>query len=367
MNYSLEEIYAFVGKEDRVATVIFKHDSESYKLFGDSITVVFNYTQKERLELDELIKKMKFTKQGFIKATYLVGNLSDNKIELLKSIGINSKDISHILHFNNLKENTFHSTQTRKIKTLKIPLEIQNKGRDYDWIYGFIKRFVVENRGITPHEKYLFLAGKLYYEHNKLTDSEMSEIYNDENIMHEEIEYHLLSIKLMREEITKEETKKLGVLLNKKHRKAFEILDRHLQDVGSSVKKLYEENPDKAVELFAKVANFKDKRISHNTPKVIFIDINSYLHIYTRHVEEMKINNQFEHKDNFQWKEEDVFTVIEKVIEKADDDIQDFFTKNPNSRYSRYGDHSIYYEGDYYTFHIEKDGRISTFHKNKKK
>ena len=80
----------------------------------------------------------------------------------------------------------------------------------------------------------------------------------------------------------------------------------------------------------------------------------------------MKINAHFEHKDNFQWKEEDVFTVIEKVIEQANDEIQEFFEQNPNGRYSRYGDKSLYFEGDYYTFHIENDGRLSTFHKNKK-
>ena len=75
------------------------------------------------------------------------------------------------------------------------------------------------------------------------------------------------------------------------------------------------------------------------------------------------INKQFAHKSNFQWNEEDVLMVIEKVIEKIGDEIQEFFEKNPGKRYSRYSRKSVYFEGDYYTLHIEPTGAISTFHR----
>lgn len=366
MNYTLEKIYVLVGREDKTATIIFKHESESYKIYGKDVTVLFNYTQKERIALDELTKSAHSEKQGFIKATYLAGNLSIEKIEILKTIGINSEDISEIIHFNHSKQNVYHSTQTREIKTVKIPMTTQSKGRDYDWMYGFTKRLVKDNIGITPYERNFYLAGKLYYEPDELTEQEVNEIYLERMILHDEIEYQFLLIKLMREEITDDEKKQLGLLASKKLKNAFSILDQYLQDAGSSIKKLAENNIDKTVELLDKVERFKDKKLSHNKSKLIYIDIHGYLHIFMRHVEEMKINKQFEHKDNFQWKEEDVFTVIEKVIEQCEDEIQDFFLKNPKGRYSRYGDHSLYFEGDYYTFHIESDGRVSTFHKNKK-
>ncbi|RZK09646.1 MAG: VWA domain-containing protein [Flavobacterium sp.] len=110
----------------------------------------------------------------------------------------------------------------------------------------------------------------------------------------------------------------------------------------------------------------KDVKLNAGGAKAIYLDVHSYLHIYMRHVEEMKVTDHFEHKDNFQWKEEDVFTVIKHVIQDANDDIQKFFVDKPDGRYSCYGGMSRYFEGDYYTFHIEKDGRLSTFHKNKK-
>jgi hypothetical protein len=86
-----------------------------------------------------------------------------------------------------------------------------------------------------------------------------------------------------------------------------------------------------------------------------------------RHVEEMQVTEHFEDKDNFQWDEEDVLTVMKKVVEDLNDEIQLFFLENPQKRYSRYGKQSAYFEGDYYTLHIEPNGRINTFHKNKKK
>jgi hypothetical protein len=57
---------------------------------------------------------------------------------------------------------------------------------------------------------------------------------------------------------------------------------------------------------------------------------------------------------------------MEKVIAAIDKEIQEFFEARPVSRYSRYGSQSVYFEGDYYTLHIEANGRISTFHKTRK-
>lgn len=41
-----------MGFEDRVVTLSFFPDSESYKLYGNHLTIVFQYSKKERLELD---------------------------------------------------------------------------------------------------------------------------------------------------------------------------------------------------------------------------------------------------------------------------------------------------------------------------
>lgn len=58
--------------------------------------------------------------------------------------------------------------------------------------------------------------------------------------------------------------------------------------------------------------------------------------------------------------------VIEQVIKMINVEYQTFRMEHPDKKFSKYGDESVYYQGDYYTLHIEPSGRIVTFHKNKK-
>jgi hypothetical protein len=367
MDYTTEEIYYLVGKEDKTTNVTFKYGSQSEKLYGDFITVVFIYSQKEREELDQKIKEPPFKNTGFIKAKYLGRELDTEKKEKLINLGIDSQDIQEILYFTNPPENTFHSKNIRTISTLKIPISIAPKGEDLNWQYGFRKKQVEKEIGLSPRERNLYLAGKYYFEKEKLTKLELKEIYFRPQEMYQNIEWEYLGMKYLREEITEEERKRMSEILQNKKSETKKTLDKYLQDAGSSLKKLSKENIDQAVDIYIKVLHFHDRRLNISGKIPIYIDVNSYLHIYLRHVSEMQINKQFEHKDNFQWKEENVFTVMEKVIQQINPEIQNHFEKNSTNRYSRYGDQSIYFEGDYYTFHIEQGGRISTFHKNTKK
>ena len=45
-----------------------------------------------------------------------------------------------------------------------------------------------------------------------------------------------------------------------------------------------------------------------------YLNDDSFLHIFTRHVEEYKFNVHYQQKDSFQWFEEDVIMVMKKVF-----------------------------------------------------
>lgn len=366
MSYNFENIYSLFGKEDKSGTIIFKFDSESYENYGNCITVNFKYTQKERDELDNLIKNENSKTNGFVKVSYLAGNVKENNMKILNSLGINTQDISQILPFYQTKNNTFHSKSLREIKTYGIKVKLQTNGKDFGWIYHFVRDLVNDNIQLTPYEKNFYLGAKLYFEPDEFTKEELVQLYDKDMTLYDEIKYEFLFIKYLRKEITNEEITQFQLLRIKKHNNAIEVLDKFLQSSGSSFKKIYKTNIDKASEMLEKVENFTDKRLSDRRTKAIYLDVNGYLHIYLRHVEEMQINTHYKDKDNFQWKEEDVFNVIKEVIHKVEDEIQEFFIKNRNKRFSKYADESLYYEGDYYTFHIENNGKLSTFHKNKK-
>ena len=146
-----------------------------------------------------------------------------------------------------------------------------------------------------------------------------------------------------------------------------ETLKQELQNAGSNMAKLYNQNKSLYKHLLNGTIKYLPERLNGFKGKPIYIDWKGYLHVFIRHVEEFKINNAFEDKDKFLWDPRDVTTVIKKVIESVEDEIQQFWKDKPGQRFSKYGAQSLYFEGDYYIFHIEGDGRLSTFHRSKKK
>jgi len=364
MKYSIEEIYKTVGREDKTAGLTFRHGSDSFNEFGAFITVVFEYTQQEREELDAIVETESNT-SGYVKAKYLGTDLGDEQIQKIKQEGINSEDIIEILNFLSPSENTFHSKEKRTIRKIEIPVRQLPRGGDLDWMYGFKKKLVQDGIGLCPRERNFYLAAKYYYEPGELSEEELSEISIDGELK-EDIEWEYLGMKYIREDISDEEKIRAAQLLGLRKRRWINILDKYLQQAGSGLKKLSQENIEQAAELYEKVVRFKDRRLNVLGAVPIYIDIDSYLHIYMRHVEELQVNEHFEHKDNFQWNEEDVLVVMENIIREFNEEIQAHFKEHPDKWYRKYGPQSAYFEGDYYTFHIEPGGRVSTFHKNKK-
>jgi hypothetical protein len=366
VNYTEEEVYELVGMQDKTATVSFKSDSESYSVYGPHVTVVFRYTQYEREELDQRVKNQETRTAGRVKVNHLYSQLDECKISKLEKEGINTEDIASILYFKGNEKNTFHSEEKRTINKIKIPIRSQSKGKDYDWMYGFSRILVNEGTGLSPKERAFHLAGKLYYELNAITAEEKKEIYPDGKNIDPDVEWDYLTIKYQREEATDEEKKRLVQLMKQKDCIDLDLLDKYLKETGSSLSRLAKDDIETAARLLMRINRYKEGHFNVVGKKPIYLDVDRYLHVHMRHVEEMKINRQFAHKSNIQWKEEDVLMVIGKVIDRLNDKIQDFFEKNPGKRYSRYGKESIYFEGDYYTLHIEPNGSISTFHRNRK-
>ena len=365
MDYTIEKIYKLVGKFDYVATLTLKKDSEAFKKYGDTLTVQFVYDQYEREKLDKLIENDESSTYEKVRAKEIIFQLNDEENKQLQKNGINSQDITEILYFANPK-NTFHDKEKKTLQKHIIEFEPLPKGGDYGWILGFYDRLVKDNVGLCPQERNLYLAGRLLCDPYNLSEDEKVEIYNADMRIKKDIEFVLLTMKEKIEIIEENESMRLSELQKEKVTTRNNALDAYLKQAGSSLMKLTKQNTEQAALMLTKVQQFNERRLNVAGKFPIYIDVDSFLHIYLRHVEEFKVNQHFEHKDNFQWDIEDVFSVMQNVIRKIEDDYQKFRESNPNTRFSKYGSQSQYYQGDYYTFHIEPTGRVSTFHKNKK-
>ena len=366
MNYSAEEVYQLVGKQDKTAGVTFKSGTEPYERYGPFVTVQFLYGQREREALDQRIVDPASKTSQRLKVKYLYGELPTEKVDQLEREGISTDDIAEIMYFKADEKNTFHSTEKRTLNKIVIPFRVQPKGRDCEWAYGFAKRQVAEGIGLSPQERAFYLAGKLYFEPEEVTTAEEAEIFPAGGSVDPRVEWEYLRILFVREEATADDNRKASYLMKKRDDAAERLLNEKLKETGSGWPRLIKEDSDLAANLLVKVRLYEDRRFNVTGKVPIYLDLDGYLHVYMRHVEEMKVNDRFAAKTNIQWEEQDVRLVIRNVVEKINPDIQQFFERNAGKRYSRYGKTEIYYEGDYYTLHIEPDGRISTFHKNRK-
>jgi hypothetical protein len=367
MNYSIDKIYKLVGRDDEVAVLTFSDDSEECKEFGVSLTVIFEYTKSQREKFEKrFLEQIDTGEVEYLKVRSLGNNLTKNKEELLKQKGINSASIIDIFSMPGFNKNLFHKPEKRLLNELKIQMNSEPNGGDNNWIYGFLKHQV--NLGVILHtEEYeRYLALKLFFEPQKISSEERLILYPNDDV-NEFIEMCYLKIKLEKGIISKEEQLKREQYIAKFANQKLEILKEELQNAGTNLKKLSSENPNLCKFLLTGTYKFMNERLNNESGKPIYIDWRGFLHIYFRHVEEFKVSNAFVAKDKFLLKPKDVTSVIKKVIDSVNEEIQSFWKLKSGQRFSKYGDQSLYFLGDYYTFHIEGDGRLSTFHISKNK
>ena len=137
--FTQKEIYEYAGAKDCVATLTL--NQESAKVFGESLTVVFVYYQKDRMAIEK--NKMALNEISNVKAKELLGKLDRSLYDLLLKDGIPTKDIVEMLVGPASEENnTYTSPLLRKPKVLEIPFEGEDNGNDIHFMYGALCHFI---------------------------------------------------------------------------------------------------------------------------------------------------------------------------------------------------------------------------------
>lgn len=365
--WSTEEFYANIGRDDKVAVIDFREGTECFKEYGPSITIVAVYKANEREAHEVRFQSRKAeSTYGKVKVKFLTGAiLTNEQKENLLNIGINTGDILKVLSGWSA-QNLYHQAKKRSITVHEIPITKEPKGGDYDWMYGFKKRLVKEGTGLCPYEREWYLAMMMFYEEANLTEEERAEMY-DQGALKPAIEMKYLEIKLEKEIASPEEDKRFDQLLLASARENYEILKREINSAGLSMERLYVEHPALLNHLLKGTTRYNPHRLNVRGKTAIYLDWRGYLHVFLRHAKEFEIGEQVKHKTKFLWHPKDIIMIIENVVHSVEKEIQEYWEKSPGKRFSKYGDQAFYFEGDYYTFHIDSDGRLSTFHRSDKK
>ncbi len=362
-SYKQSKIYQIAGRNDYVSTISFRDGSESQKEYGLEMTVTFYYTMEERKSLEE--NNYIFDDVPFVKVKELLGAYDTENTNRLLEKGIDINDIEELLVFPATKEcNTFYSKKLRDPHILKIEIDTSENDDFSKPHYFLLKKLKKENVAITPEENSMYLAYKLFYEPNELTKEERDELFNENNIIKStSVAYYYLLHKKSAGELSEAEKEKLRevswALMSERLKKA----DDELKNMGLSLEKLRKNYPDKALLLLYKIFTFHEIRYNHTGKHLLYCRFDSFLHIYLRHVEELRVDNQFGNRDRFQLKEENVMDVMRIVMHALNDEYQEYKERYPQGRFYRSGAQAYYLNGDYYNVNVNEDGSISTFYK----
>lgn len=358
--FTQEEIYEYAGAKDCVATLTL--NQESAKLYGESLTVVFVYYQKERIALEK--DRTALNDISNVKAKELLGKLDGSLYDQLLKNGIPAKDIVEMLVGPDSEENnTYASPLLRKPKVLEIPIEGEDNGKDIYFMYGALCHFIADGIGLTPEEHNEHLAYKIL-EREKLTDKEREEIFDKNGaIVNQEVGYFWLLWKKEAGKLTEKNKTDLMHLSQNRIANRFGLADKELQNMGLSFEKLAKTYPEKAALLFSKIVNFHEYRYNVVGKHLLYMSFESFLHIYLRHVKELAVENQFGERSKFQLAEKDLKATMDIVLGALNDEYQTYKDEHPNSRFFRKGNMAYYYNGDYYDVDILPDGQIGSFYK----
>lgn len=364
--FTQEDIYTLCGRNDDVATLSIRSGSESEALFGNEVTVCFIYTQKERQRFEQDSASQNDIQK--VKAKALLPGYDQEKVRLLASDGIKTYDIVEMVVVpSTSKENLFFAEEKRKPHVLEIPFEAEGDGRDIYWMYGAFKHFITDGIALSPEEISEFLAYKLILEPEELTIEENSVVF-DENgrICNNEVSLKYLIWKESANRLKNDDRKKLAKLRYLQMSERLTKLDKELKSVGGLVK-FSEKFPEKAKLVIDKVLRFRECRYNTVGKHLMYMDLDSFIHIYLRHVEELKNNQIYGERTKFQLREEDVMIVIAHVLNNLNDEYQHFKDGHPDWEYRKYSDQAYYFNGDYYAIRVEPNGRLVTFYKLDKK
>jgi hypothetical protein len=367
MTYSKEEIYKYSGQFDRTVTITFKYDSEARVKYGDYITGSFYYTPEERqtcqavLEAgDEDIKT-----DGLIKfSAGRMNDLTQEQINDLRYEGILASDIIEILQFTNPVENEFSKTDIRNLPdpvTINVDLSDSDEEEMTLWLnsqrlkdgYKLIPEEINRHNGIILRK----------YE-DRMPDEDLQNFVDPETgTIKKGIRYHYLNSKFYKDLLSPEEKTEFENLIKEEVREKVNVLGRELQRSQENWKVVGIDYKQALAWLIRFSSDFRPERLTHGKIPVWW-DYESLLHVYMRHVNETQVGERFEVKTVFQYKFRDIKTVIETVLKDTEKEIIAHFTANPNKDFRKVGAQSVYYNGDYYAFHIAPNGRLRTFYKN---
>lgn len=359
-----ERLYEYVGRNSYVANYTLKPESEAYEKYGADFTGTIAYTQKERETLEQTYQSGSKT-YGIVRFNETNYQLSKEQIKRLREEGINITDIAFVYALPMPRENLYVRDSVRKPQRLEIPLPSGISYRQVVEAMQYIYEGCVKNnRDLCPHEWNDYLAVKLLFCPQMMTEDEKQKSHDEDEHIKDEI---LLSMIRTKKEIdralTDKEEKALKILERREKVKKLATFKTALQGSGTDFKQMRQKQPEQTAKLMEELMAFHPIRLNTLAHRhAIYLDLKGYLHILLRHVKETSVESQpIAGKTKLMWNFEDLRYALKGVVGII---ANEYDEKRDKQNGIIYWDHdkSIEFGGDYYALRLSPEGRVMTWY-----
>jgi len=363
--FSKEEIYSMYGQYDRrFISIEFHKFSVSALKFGRNISGCIKYDRHERNELEELIQLDSIPRtNGIMKLE--VSEVTEISEELKQSLlddGFLSGDIYTILSPNIVPSKSFGKAGKKEIPNT---IEVKFDSKGFDRFFAMKKLYsdrVKKGNLLTEFEWHQLAAYTCIYEPEEV-ESMHDKVFNESGDKYDEVRLEELKIKLQNLTIKEGGIQELGRLFAKQRLSRVKVLEREIS--RSTTKKLKDfesDYPNIYKELIESTVSFNpESLVIYGAVKPIYLDYQRFVHIYLKHCNEFGIEGKFEKEGTkFQYTPKDIKRVLKIVIEDALQDINKALSEGKDYRGN--GRKLTYFNGNHYSFHISKEGRVMAFH-----
>lgn len=363
MNYSCEELYSEYGQFNSLVTISFHNDSEAYSKFGSSLMGTFLYSYEERQELERRLLDDDVERSiTYIKFKSIDEGL-DNELAIdLDKKGIRSEDIRVVSSYKFQRHNRFRVSGKKEIQNeIIVEFDSSNMNVQRLELYNMQTRI---NSGykLIKEERFKYYGYLSYFDPIQIGKDKYKLIHDSvTGELIDEVKFYFLEAEYFNKSEDYSLSDELARLLDEKSKERGRLIHDELKKSDENIKKLDGKYNENLRSLIIVCSDFEEKVIlPYKIP--IWWDLERFIHIYVRHVEETKVGDRNETKTDFQYKLTDVRKIIRAVLEKIYPEFEQEIKQFPDKIFKRLGKRSVEYDGNYYRVEIEPNGRLLTFH-----
>jgi hypothetical protein len=365
--HSIENIYEQAGQYDWYCSFEFYFDSEAWNDYQGSANGLLIYTPTERMKLESIINSNEVSfSDGFVKLD--TGEQNEEKKKLLIEKGFKASDIRAFYTVGPRPDKSYQEDNIKEIpNTINIDFQSDSNPDSLIRMEQLIFDKRLEENGILLKSEWIKYGTNSYLLDKSIgINSLMINVSNEELLPEAELLIlaykYKKSLHLGSPLITSEEYKRMSTLITYKKNERINIILRQLGISRNQFLDFATKSPNEHKELIRSIIQFEDRPLviwGCVTP--IYWDFERYTHIFLRHYRKFYISHSTKGQGTlFSYLYKDIIRLIEIVLESNIDEINNSIIEG--KEYRRYKDKGYYFNGNYYTFRVSKEGKLLQFH-----